>query len=150
MPIGVVDVQRVLEETQAGKNANESLHAFVNNRQELIQLEEKALKRMEDNLLNQASVLSANARKDREKTFRQRMGQYQQKVAKLNREVQEKQREVFDELRGRVETVAARVAQRLGLLLVVEKGKGGATIYTDGSLDISDAVIQEFNRTESQ
>ena len=91
-------------------------------------------------------MLSANARKDRETKFRQRMVQYQQKVGQLNREVQEKQREVLQEFRDRVDRVAAKVAQRLSLLLVFEKGQGGSTIYTDTSLDITDEVIQEFTR----
>lgn len=145
--IGVIDAQRILNETQAGQRAKESLSGFVKNRQELIQLEEKELKRMEESLIKQASVLSANARKEREEKFRLRMIQYQKKAAELNREVQEKQREVLEEFRGEVEKVVTRLAKELGLVVVIEKGQGSQTIYSDTSVDISDKVIQEFNRT---
>jgi outer membrane protein len=144
--VGVVDPQRVLNETEAGKKARESLNAFMKNRQALIELDEKELRRMEEDLVKQASVLSANAKKEREEQFRRRMAEYQQKANELNREVQEKQKEVLEGFREKVEKVVAKVAQRLGLVVVIEKGRGGTTLYHDPSLDISTMVIEEFNK----
>ncbi|TLY30653.1 MAG: OmpH family outer membrane protein, partial [Nitrospirae bacterium] len=117
--IGVVDPQKVLNETEAGKKAKESLSTFMKNRQALIELEEKELRRMEEDLIKQASVLSANAKKEREEQFRRRMAEYQQKANELNREVQEKQKEVLEGFRDKVEKVVAKVAQRLGLVVVI-------------------------------
>ncbi len=144
--IGVLDAQRVLNRTKAGQEAQETLNEFVKARQALIELEEKDLKRMESSLLKQASVLSPNARREREEKFRRRMIQYQQRVGELNREVQEKQREVLGGFRKKVEKVVATVAQKSGLVLVIEKGQGGPTVYSDVSVDISREVIAEFNR----
>lgn len=144
--IGVVDFQRVFNETDAGKKVRDSLNTFMKNRQELIQLEQKDLQRMEDDLRKQASVLSANARKEREEQFQRRMMEYQQKVNELNREVQEKQKEVLDTFRERVEKVVGRVAQKLRMAMVVEKGHGSPTLYSDSTLDITDKVVEEFNK----
>jgi len=144
--IGVLEPQRVLSETTAGKKATESLTSFTKSRQAVVELEEKELRRMEEDFMKQASVLSANAKKEREEQFRRRMMEYQQKVNQMNREVQEKQKEVLEGFRERLEKVAARVAQQMGLAMVVEKGKGSPTIYYDASLDITGKVIEEFNR----
>ena len=46
--------------------------------------------------MKQGSVLSANAKREREELFRRRMAEYQQKVTDLNREVQDKQKDVLD------------------------------------------------------
>jgi outer membrane protein len=147
--IGVVDLQKVLMETEAGKKARESLGTFMKNRQALIELEEKELKRMEDDLIKQASVLSANAKRDREEQLRRRVLEFQQKANEMNREVQEKQKEVLEGFRDRAERVVAKVAQQLGLSMVMDKGRGGPTVYSDTSLDISEKVITEFNRPGS-
>ena len=144
--IGVIDPQRVLEETEAGKRAKESLTNFMKNRQSLIELEEKELKRMEEDLVKQASILSAGARREREEQFRRRAIEFQQKANELNREIQEKQKEVLESFREKVERVVAKVAQQMGLMVVMEKGRGGPTVYNDSSLDISPQVIEEFNR----
>jgi outer membrane protein len=57
--IGVLDPQRVLGETNAGKRAKDMLASFAKNRQALIELEEKELRRMEEDFVKQGSVLSA-------------------------------------------------------------------------------------------
>lgn len=144
--VGVVDLQRVLLETDAGKRARDVLNNFMKNRQAVIELEEKELKRMEEDLVKQASVLSAGGRKDREELLRRRVGEFQQRANEMNREVQDKQKEVLEGFREKAERIVGKVAQELGLLVVMEKGKGGPTVYSDAALDISNRVIEEFNK----
>ncbi|OGW49652.1 MAG: hypothetical protein A2V62_10180 [Nitrospirae bacterium RBG_19FT_COMBO_58_9] len=144
--VGVVDPARILSETNAGKKAKESLSAFSKNRQALIEMEEKELRRMEEDFGRQASVLSATAKRDREEQFRRRMAEYQQKAGEMNREVQEKQKDVLEGFREKVELIVGKVSKRLGLQVVMDKGKGGPTLYSDEGLDITGQVIDEFNR----
>jgi outer membrane protein len=144
--LGVVDLQRVLLETEAGKKARESLNTFMKNRQAVVELEEKELKRMEEDLIKQASVLSANGRRDREEVLRRRVVEFQQRAAEMNREVQDKQKEILEGFRDKAERVVSKIAQDLGLLVVMEKGKGGPTVFADESLDISARVIDALNK----
>lgn len=144
--IGVVDPSRVLSETIAGKKARESLGVFSKNRQALIEMEEKELRRMEEDVGRQASVLSPTAKKEREDQFRRRVAEYQQKAGELNREVQEKQKDVLEGFREKVGLVVGKISKRLGLQVVMDKGKGGPTLYSDEGLDITGQVIEEFNR----
>jgi len=144
--IGVIDAQRIFEQTIAGKKAKDHLVGFSKNRQALMDLEEKELRRMEEDLVKQASILSPAARREREEQFRRRVQEYQQKAGDLNREVQEKQKDVLEEFREKVEIVSAKVAKRLGLQIIVDKSKGGSTIYHEKSLDVSEQIIEEFNR----
>jgi outer membrane protein len=144
--VGVVDPTRLLSETIAGKKAKDSLTAFSKNRQALIEMEEKELRRMEEDFGRQASVLSATAKREREEQFRRRMAEYQQKVSEMNREVQEKQRDVLEGFREKVELIVGKVSKRLGLQIVMDKGKGGPTLYSEEGLDITGQVIDEFNR----
>lgn len=144
--VGVINSQRLLNETGAGKKAKENLAAFSKNRQALMELDEKELRRMEEDFVKQSSVLSPSAKREREEQFRRRMQEYQQKAAELNREVQEKQKDVLEGFRDKIELIVAKVAKRLGLQVVVDKSKGGPTIYHEEGLDISGPVIEEFNR----
>jgi len=144
--IGVIDAQRIFEQSNAGKKAKENLVGYSKSRQALMELEEKELRRMEEDLMKQASILSPAARREREEQFRRRLQEYQQKASDLNREVQEKQKDVLEAFREKVEIVSAKVAKRVGLQIIVDKSKGGPTIYHDQSLDISGQVVEEFNR----
>ena len=144
--IGVVDPARILNETTTGKRAKESLSVFSKNRQALIEMDEKELRRMEEDFGRQASVLSPTAKREREELFRRRVAEYQQKAGEMNREVQEKQKDVLEGFRDKVGLIVGKVSKRLGLQIVVDKGKGGPTVYSDEGLDITGQVIDEFNR----
>ena len=144
---GVVDPQRVLSETTVGKKAKDMLASFAKNRQALIELEEKELRRMEEDFVKQGSVLSANAKREREELFRRRMSEYQQKVTDLNREVQDKQKDVLDGFRDKIEAMCAKVAKRLELQAIFDRGRGGPTMYFDEAVDVSSQLIEEFNKT---
>lgn len=144
--IGVVDAARVLNETNVGKKAKDSLTIFSKNRQALIEMDEKELRRMEEDFGRQASILSPTAKREREEQFRRRVTEYQQKANDMNREVQEKQKDVLEGFREKVGIMVGNVSKRFGLQVVIDKGKGGATLYSDEGLDITGQVIDEFNR----
>ncbi len=144
--IGVVDATRVLNETNVGKKAKDSLTIFSKNRQALIEMDEKELRRMEEDFGRQASILSPTAKREREEQFRRRVTEYQQKANDMNREVQEKQKDVLEGFREKVGLMVGNVSKRLGVQVVIDKGKGGATLYNDEGLDMTGQVIDEFNR----
>ncbi|NJN36930.1 MAG: OmpH family outer membrane protein [Nitrospiraceae bacterium] len=53
---------------------------------------------------------------------------------------------MLEGFRDKVEVVVSKVAKRSGLQIIVDRSKGGPTIYHEESLDISGQVIEEFNR----
>lgn len=144
--IGVVDSARLLNETNIGKKAKDTLNVFSKNRQALIEMDEKELRRMEEDFGRQASVLSPTAKREREEQFRRRVAEYQQKAGDMNREVQEKQKDVLEGFREKVGIIVGKVSKRLGLQVVIDKGKGGPTLYNEEGLDVTGQVIDEFNR----
>ena len=143
--IGVVDPQRILEETVKGKQLSDTLKAFMKDRQALVELEQKELRNLEDALRAQMTVLSQSARQLKEEQFRQKMATYQQKVANLNREVQEKQVELQSQFRREVGEVVAQIASDRNLGLVLEHGPTSGTLFFQESWDISTDVIQALN-----
>lgn len=144
--IGVVDPQRILLETTKGKRLSDTLSAFMKDRQLLVELEQKELRDLEEELRAQRTVLSQSARELKEEQFRQKMGIYQQKVADLNREVQEKQRELQNDFRRQVGAVVTQIAKARNLGLVIEHGPSSGTLFYQESWDISAEVIQALNQ----
>ena len=140
--IAVVDVQRILEETRAGKKLKESFDGFMQDRQVLLELEQQEIKKIQSDLVNQGSVLSESARRQREEKFQQRVREYQLKEAALSRELQEKQQDLMDGFRSNVKQIVSQMAQDRDLSIVVERGQQSSTLYHQPHLDISDDIIQ--------
>ena len=98
--IGVVDPQRILGETNAGK-AKGPVASFAQNRRALIELEKRAA--ADGGRLRETGQRApAPPRSVSEEQFRRRMAEYQQKVTDLNREVQDKQKDVLDGFRDKI------------------------------------------------
>lgn len=150
LPVGVVDPQRILAETDKGKRLTDTLNAFMQDRQTLVELEQKELRKLESDLMAQSTVLSQEARDRKEEQFREKMAGYQQKVADLNREVQEKQRELQNEFRLQVQRIVTEVAEQRGLGLVLEYGANSGTLFYQAGLDISTDVIQRLDQKSSE
>ncbi len=148
--VGVVDPQRILEETVKGQRLSDNLNAFMKDRQLLIELEQKELRDLEEELRAQRTVLSQSARELKEEQFRQKMGAYQEKIATLNREVQDKQQELQNEFRREVGEVVSQIAKDRDLGLVIEDGPNSGTLYHQESWDISTEVIQVLNEESDE
>lgn len=148
-PVGVVDTEWLLKESKLGRQVSETLETFMQNRQALLELEQQELRRLENQLLRQGSVLSPSARQEKEEDFRRRMVEYQQKAGDMNREVQAKRAELLDEFRARVDVIVKRIALDHGMALVIEKGQKTSTRYYEPSLDLSPAVKEALDRETS-
>ena len=148
LKIGVIEPQKVLDQTKSGKKVVDSLQEYVKVRQKLIDQEEEDLKKMEEALVKQGAVLSAEARKEKEEALRRKASEFQRKVQQLNQEVQVKRKEMFEEFNKSVEQVIRGIADKEKITLVVEKGDNGAgalIIYSHPSLDLTDRVIKELD-----
>ncbi|MBI4715557.1 MAG: OmpH family outer membrane protein, partial [Nitrospirae bacterium] len=67
--VGIVDTQRVLDETTLGSRMKEELNAHVQSRQQIIDLEEGELKKMQEELTRQGAALSDKKRMEKEEAF---------------------------------------------------------------------------------
>ncbi len=147
--IGVVDTQWLLKESKLGRQVNETLSRFMKDRQALLELEQKELRNLENELLRQGSVLSPSAKQQKEEQLRQRMLDYQQKAGNMSREFQTKQSELLGEFRDQVDVVVKQIAQQQGLALVVEKGDNTTTRYHEPNMDFSSRVLEILDRPDS-
>lgn len=146
VPFAVVDTQWLLSESKMGQQVTENLDQFMKDRQELMALEQEELRDLENEIVRLSSVLSPEAKQQKEEHLRQSMLDYQQNAEDMNMELQAKRRELLDEFRRHVENVVHRIAQDEGVVLVVEKGQNAQTRYYEPGLDLSEAVLEELDR----
>jgi outer membrane protein len=145
--IGTIDAQKILDKTKAGKKAKATLEEFVKSRQKIIDLEEQDIKSLEDELAKQGSVLSEEAKKDKQETFQRKMQDYQNKVAELSKEVQNKKKEVLEDFNRTLEEIVKNIAEKEGYSIILDRNtEGGVLVYAKDSLDLTDRVVQEFDK----
>jgi outer membrane protein len=146
--IGLIDSSRVWNESGLGKKLKDTLNAHQKNRQALLEADARELQRMQDDLrrVEESRSFQPEGIQRRRQQLQQRYEEYQQKSMELNREIQEKGRDVSESFRVKVDGAVGKVAKRIGLQVVIEKGKGGPTFYSEEGLDVTNQVIEEFDR----
>ena len=151
--MGVVDPQAVLEKSKAGKKALDGLKEYVAARQKLLTADEEELRNTEKALKEQAAKLSDTEKKEKETQFRTKVQDFQKRAQEFNQELQGKQKELVDEYMKKISTATKAVAEKSGFSLVVDKGSEQTVkivIYNKDTIDLTDLVIKEFDRTNSK
>lgn len=153
LKIGVIEPQKVLEETKTGKKIKDSLAEYVVARQRLLDSEAEDIKKGEADLTKQGAGLSAAARQEQEDALRRKVAVYQRRVQELEGEVQAKKAEVLGEFTKKVEQVVREIAEKEKISLVVDKGDSGSgslVLFNHPSVDLTGRVIKELDgRTEN-
>ncbi len=147
LSIGVIEPQKVLDATKAGRKIKDALADYVNTRQRLIESEEQDIKALEEDLVKQGADLSPDAKQEKEGAIRQKLITYRRHVQELEGEVQTKKRELLSDFTKKVEQVVREIAERENITLVVEKedaGPGALIMYNEPSINLTDRVIKAF------
>jgi len=153
LPIGVVEPQKVLDGTKAGRKVKNALADYVNTRQRLIESEEQDIKAMEEDLFKQGAALSPETKQEKEEVIRQKLLTYQRHVRELEGEVQTKKRELLSDFTEKIEQVVREIAEQDHITLVMEQGDAGPgalVLYSEPSINLTDRVIKAFDSKDER
>lgn len=144
--IAVIDIDRIAAESKAGqalfnnlKDENDKLAAERAQRQ-------NEIRDMEAKLTSE--ILSADAKGRLSREIERKRTDAQRWLEDAQREFQEKQQQGEAEFQTRLAPVVEQVAKQHGIGLIL-RATPGLTFVLDPALDISLAVIEAFNQTET-
>src|SRR4029079_3716560 len=95
--MGGVDPHTVLEKSNAGKRALDTLKEYAATRQKLLAGDEEELKTLEKQLKEQDATLNEQQKRDKQTQFRAKLQDYQRRAQEFNQELGAKQKELVDE-----------------------------------------------------
>jgi len=162
--IAVVDVAKIFDGHYKTAEQNEKLKGFQQKAQEEIERMGKELQGLQDKFketVEQAKnpVLTAEARAAAEKDA-QRQGEegnkklqeFQNYQQNAQRTLQGTQKAFVQMLVDEIFKLSTEIAKKKGIQLLIDKSSVGATgvpslVYSDASLEITDEVVAEINKT---
>jgi len=146
--IGFVDVQKILNLSEAGKDAKEQLSGKVKKYQEDINSKQEELKKLNDELQKQKVLLSEAAWGEKEKVYQQKLKDYQRFVKDAEDDLRGKDEEYTKRILEEIEKVVQEYGRKNGYSLVFERNAG--MIYADDKSDLSEAVLKVFNENRKK
>jgi len=142
--VGVIDAQRLVQESAVGKESAAKLQKLAAQKQEDMAKRQKDLRDLEQKINEQGKSLSEEAMEKLQKDYQAKAVEMNRFKDDAQREIDELQRKEMGEFERRVIPVIESVAKEQGYQLVFDKVRSGVLVTGDAS-DLTDAVIQKFN-----
>lgn len=145
--IAIVDLHKLINESEAGKKAKSDLESLIKSKQSVLDEKGKNIEALKADIDKQAAVITAEAKKAKEEDIERLVRDYQRIISDSQTEVKKKEAELTAEILKQAREVINKIAQESGYSLVLEKADG-LVLYFSNNLDITDRVIKKINETK--
>lgn len=144
---GAIDIQKVLNESEAGKKAKSDLESLIKSKQSTIDEKGKIIEKMKSDLEKQSSVLSADARKNKEDELEKVVREYQRLVQDSQAEIKKKEAELTDGILKEIRDLVDKIGEEEGYTIIFEKG---TVLYSNKGIDITESVLKRFDAAKTK
>ncbi len=146
MKVGIVDLMKVLNESDSGKKAKSDLEALIKSKQSVLDEKGKEIEKLKADLEKQSSVLSADAKKSKEENLEKLMREYQRLVADSQNEVKKRERELTGDILKEIRVIVDKMGEESGYTIILENADG-LGLYSKKDINLTDAVIKKYNES---
>ena len=139
--IAYVDIQRAVNECNAGKDAKKAITKEVEKFQRQIADKQKELQTMKESLEKQAPMLNPDARANREKEYQNKLREFQRWGEDTQNEINQKRTEMERNISIGLQKVIQKVGADEGYTFILEKNEN-VVLYISKTIDITDRMIK--------
>jgi outer membrane protein len=139
-----VDVQRIMLESERGKEAKKALGEEVEKLKKTLDGKQDELQKMKDSIEKQGAMITPDARADKEKHYQGKLKDYQRLYNDYQGELQQKDMELTQKILKEIEEVVRSLGDRDKYTLILEKNQAGI-LFASPTIDITSRVIALYN-----
>ena len=142
--VAVVDVQKVLTQSTAGKAAYEKLKKMQEDRLAKAKNMDDEMKKLESDLNTKRISLAEDKLAEMAKQLNDKKIAMQRYAQDADREIGEARDRELQQLQVKIEPVIDAIGKEMGLALIFNKFESGL-VYASEAVEITDTVIKRFN-----
>lgn len=139
--VGCVDIQKAMNECQAGIEAKKAISKEMDKLQKLFGEKQRELQAMKESLDKQAPMMKPDARATKEKDFQTKVRDYQRWLEDNQKEIQQKGREMELTILQVMRKVITKIGEEEGYTFILEKNEN-IVFFSSKSIDLTDRVVK--------
>ena len=140
--IGIIDVQKVLRESQAAKKAQAIYKKDFESKRALLNAAEKEIRRLEEDLKENGRALSVDARKEKEENLTKQVKEFKRLAADMDEELKKKDAELTRKLLAEIGGVVQTLLKKDQYTVIMQSDK---IVAFDEAIDITEKVIKLYD-----
>ena len=142
--IAVIDVQKVLQQSSAGKQAYEKLKKMQDDRIAKAKKMDEEIAGLDNDINSKKLSLSDDKLADLQKQLSDKKIAMQRYAQDADREVGEARDRELMALEAKIKPVIDQMGKEMGLAMIFNKFESGL-VYASEAIDITDTVVKRFN-----
>jgi outer membrane protein len=143
--IGLVDFQKVLDNSVAGKAAQEEVNRKGMAMEAELRKMGEEIEQIKNQLEREALVMSQEAREEKEREIRIKVGDFKTMQNRHMQEFKEAERELVAKIQKEVVDLVRKVGAEQGYTLILERRESGAVYFKD-PMDITNQIIDAYDK----
>ena len=147
--VGVVDLMKVLNESESGKKAKSNLETLIKSKQSVLDEKGKEIEKLKADLEKQSSVLSADAKKSKEEDLEKLLREYQRLVGDSQSEVKKKESEFTGGILKEIRVIVDQMGEDGGYTIIFENADG-LVLFSKKDINLTDVVIKKYNESKAK
>jgi outer membrane protein len=147
--VGVVDLQRCLQESKEGQKVTRILKKKKEVLQRQLDTRQKELFDLRKDLEKQAMMLSMNAQQDKRRTIERKTRELEYFFKDLNEDMIRAQEKEKQRILNALGKIIEKIGSEEDFILIMEKRAGGV-LYRAESLDITERVIRAYDQVKKE
>jgi outer membrane protein len=142
--IGVVDFQKILEVSNAGKTAQVEINKQGKQMENDLKDRGTEIEDIEKKIERESPVMSKEVREEKQREMRIKIGDFKALQQKYMEDFKALENRIISRIQKEVVELVQEIGKKEGYTLIVERRTGGV-VYAPLTIDITDAVIQIYN-----
>ena len=140
--IGIIDLQKILETSDAGKSIQNELKIQKEKMESDLKQKGTEIETIGKRLEREAMVMSKDMREEKEREQRIKINDFKTLQKKYRSELQRLEVQMMNELQDQLKNLVESIGKKEGYLMIINKL---GVLYAPTSIDITDKVIQQLN-----
>jgi len=147
--IGYVDMQKVLDESKMGQEAQKSLEEQFSGKQQKLTKEEQSIRRLQQTLQKDQALMSQEELDKRKTEIQERVKMLQREATQVQQELAKEQNKLGGAILGPTREIIEAVAKDKQVSAIFERRQSGL-LYIDETLDLTAEVIKRLDAKEKK
>jgi outer membrane protein len=143
--LGYVDLNRALNEVNEGRAAKAKLERDGKKKRQKLEIMQKELKDMKEDLDKQRLILSQEALREKETQFQQKFLELQKTTVQFEKEFAEKEASFIKPISEKLKRVIEDLGAKEGYTMILPKE---VALYSPAGTDLTDRVIASYNKAK--
>ncbi len=143
--VGIVDMQKAIQSSAAGKKAKKEVEGDFEKKKKDLKKKEDDLKKRVEEFEKKQAVLSDKVRQEQQADLQKDMMQFREEVGKSQMTIQQRERELTKPILEKLQKIIGEIAKEKDFSVVLEKAEQ-SVMFAKSELDITDEVIKRADK----